>query len=160
MAIPPYRWPTSPGNVPYSFLNFKILESLIMAISPRRDNQPRKRVYLHIYISTCASQVSRDSTPTFITGEFNLKSIQGIWCKVIVEFIVLHDVLMSFRHICRFHFHATWLYGYTKNGSRQNIAQLWILKISFRNFVSSLLSTHYRAILLTDSFDLTKAQSL
>ena len=35
-----------------------------------------------------------------------------------------------------------------------------ISKISFRNCVSLLLSTHYRAFLFTGPFDLTKAQSL
>ena len=44
-------------------------------------------------------------------------------------------------------------HGFIGNGSRQNIAYLWklfsyitirILKISFRNCVSSLLSTHYK----------------
>ena len=48
-------------------------------------------------------------------------------------------------------------HGYTENGHRWSIAQLWklflyitnrILKISFRNCVSSLLSTHYMAFLL------------
>ena len=35
-----------------------------------------------------------------------------------------------------------------------------ILKVPFRNCVSSLLSTHYRTFLFTGPFDLTKAQRL
>ena len=59
-------------------------------------------------------------------------------------------------------------HGFTEDGSRRNIAQHWklllyitirILKISFMNCVSSLLSTHYRAFLFTGQFDLTKAQN-
>ena len=59
--------------------------------------------------------------------------------------------------------------GFSKNGPRRNIAQLWklfsyltimILKISFRNCVSSLLSPHYKTFLFTGPFDLNKAQSL
>ena len=58
---------------------------------------------------------------------------------------------------------------FTENGSCRNIAQLWklisydtirILKISFRNCVTSSLSTHFIAFLFTGPFDLTKSQSL
>jgi hypothetical protein len=58
---------------------------------------------------------------------------------------------------------------FTENGSRRNIAQLWklfsyitirILKISFRNCVSSSLCKHYMTFLFTGLFDLTKGQSL
>ena len=57
-------------------------------------------------------------------------------------------------------------HGFTENGPCRNIAQLWklfsyitigILLISFRNCVSSLLSTHYRKFLFTGPFDLNKA---
>ena len=73
------------------------------------------------------------------------------------------------HHISSISFPSPWkhsCHGFTENGSRQNIAQLWklfsyitirILKISFRNCVSSLQSTHYRAFLFIGPFDLTKA---
>ena len=59
-------------------------------------------------------------------------------------------------------------HGFTENGPSRDIAQLWklfsyitirILKISFRNSVSSLISKHYFKGLFTGSFNLTLAQS-
>ena len=63
-------------------------------------------------------------------------------------------------------FHMSW-HEFTENGPRRNIAQFWklfsyitirILKISFRNCVSSLLITHYRTFIFTGPFDLTKVK--
>ena len=60
-------------------------------------------------------------------------------------------------------------HGFTENGPHWNFAQLWklfsyitirILKISFKNCVSSLLSMNYNSFLFTGPFDFAKAQNL
>ena len=76
-------------------------------------------------------------------------------------------LLITMRGVSSRVVYHSW-HRFTENGRRRNIAQLWtliyyitiwIFKISFRECVSSLLSTHYRTFIFTGPLDLSKAHN-
>ena len=121
------------------------------------------------YIESVLSKWKIDLTRIKLNSNLNITKYR-LFGNYFTEWIwnIITDFNLLITKLSKWIYTHSWNW-FTENDPRRNIAQLWklfsyitimILKISFRNSLSSLLSSHYMTFLFTGPFDLTKAQSL